>query len=407
MHRHFYISNFRKGCLQMINCKHLKSNAVKQSRTKNGDTLKAGKKWCVAFLGAVWLGIVSLGLYNYVVDPYQYFKNSFDNNLKWGYSQYYKVNYILKHPDEYNSFIIGGSNSGVLDPELIDRYNDGYNTYSLCFARGNWYNYYDYTKFLIDNTDVKQIILHLSSGEFKYSRESVVSDYGGKVPAIATNDGLGILKELKTFLTKAVGDNPLYDKTITVSENGKLDWSMNVDLYNENPDDYVKTYVFSGYLGSRDLKMYGIDECIQLFEEIKELCDENDVKLIVINGACFTSKRYYKFECNQYYDYLERLTDITDIWDFSGITAINANPYNFFDNSHYNYEIANAEIKFIFDDLEIDQEFGVHLTKDNILDYLYDRKLKFNQMLEELDETGTISYGDYDDPSRLTGEMSE
>ena len=119
-----------------------------------------------------------------------------------------------------------------------------------------------------------------------------------------------------------------------------------------------------------------IRDNVSCMKSIKALCDENGVDLIVVAGPVFFSKRA-EFECNAYYDYMEQLVEVVNVWDFTGITNINNNPHNFYDPTHYNDAVANEMIKTIFNDTQMNEEFGILLTNDNVEFYLYNRKKDF------------------------------
>jgi len=206
-----------------------------------------------------------------------------------------------------------------------------------------------------------------------------------------------------TVLLKSIRFDKEGEKALhKIKKNGMLDWSKFV---NSNPEKYVDECVLSEYeekiddLDMVSLKSENVEEALNYARLIKQICDENDVELVVIAGPIFISNRA-QFECNAYYDYLEQLTNITDIYDFSDINDINANPYNFFDRSHYNYVLADKEIGVVFGD-ETCSEFGIKLTSDNIVHYIIQRKEKFNELLKEYELTGTIKYQSYEDRSRL------
>lgn len=356
------------------------------------------KKWSFAFAGMVVIGMILLGLYNYRTDSY--FMDELCTN--WSYSQYSKAKYIGDNPQKYNCFIIGGSNSGIIDPELIDKYT-GYNSFSLSFVLGNYYNYYDYTKYLIENTDVKCIILHLSSTEVTVKKDYVQNNESLRLPASVT--GRKFVDELCTFLFQSI-NSKVIDKNYTIKENGQLDWSYWEEQFKDNPEEYVNTHIIHDHqirlseLDVISLNQQLIGENINYMKEIVDLCNQNNVELIVINGPIFTPKRS-KFECNAYYDYLEKLVKLTEVWDFSGFTDINNNPYNFLDTDHYNGEVADEMIKYIFNDSYIHDDFGILLSEDNIREYIYKRKLDLENVKNEFRETNTIKMGGYDDKSRI------
>lgn len=360
------------------------------------------KKYVCLCLFGMCACVLCLMLYNYVVDPYDYFNN--DYKRTWDRSQFFKVRYIKDNHDKYDCYIIGGSNSGVLSPELIKHYT-GYETYSLCFAAGNGCSYYDYTKFLIENTDVKCIFLHLSSTEVLWSNELLESEEIWQIPSDVKGDFFGRLKEICSYLFKSI-DFDNVKSHLTIKENGCINWSWAVEEYSKNPQKYISDYVIyddtymANNWGTAKINNVIVNENLEYMSSIKQLCDENDVELTVIMGPVFTAKRI-DFECSDYYGYLERLVDIVDVWDFSGFTTINNNPHNFYDRTHYGEDVSDEMIRYIYGESYVEQEFGVLLTKDTIFEYMQERREDFNEMQQELLDTGTIVYGNYEDDSRI------
>lgn len=274
-------------------CRQYMRNIKTFLEKTNDRSLVQDRSWIRVFLCFFILGILLLALFNYYVDPYNYFNKQYtgdENN-----SQYYKVKYVLGNPTEYDCFILGGSNSGVLDPEQINDYTN-YKTYSMTFTVGNWYNYYLYTRFLIEHTDVCCIILHLSSTEVNYDRESTQLVESRRAPAITKCNIIEELKETGSFLLKSI---KLHDEKniISIKKNGMYDWSTIIEQEVENPGEYTQRYVLSEYeetiskLDDVTLDSIKIEEALVYAEQVKKLCDDNDVELIVINGPVFISKR--------------------------------------------------------------------------------------------------------------------
>ncbi len=359
--------------------------------------------WIKGFILMFIIGIALLCLYNYFIDPFNYFSKEY--KPVWNYAQYYKANYILQNPKKYDCFVVGGSNSGVLNPEVIEEYTD-YKTYSMTFLNGNWYNYYTYINFLVTSTNAKCILLHLSSTDLDYNREDIESMDTLKPPAVL-KDNLGDeIKEISEFLLKQISARVvLNDESVVTKKNGMYDWSKMKEQFENNPDSYVQQFVLNDYEGrlselkSVDLNEENIEEALDYAKKIKKLCDENNVKLVVVCGPVFISKRS-SFECDVYYDYLKQLISIMDIYDFSDITEINSNPYNFYDTIHYNDIMGNKVIKEVFGKEQTELK-GIKLTKENVDEYIANRRKKFTDMLEEYKNTGTIQYQSYDNISRI------
>ncbi len=363
-----------------------------------------GANWTKLFIIVAALGIVCLGMYNYFMDPFNYFKEDYTGIRSC--SQYYKVKYVLNNPNKYNCFIIGGSNSGVLDPEYIEKYT-GCKTYSMTFETGNWYNYYNYINFLVKHTDAKRIILHLSSTELDDDIEYIESMDNLRPPAILKEDVFAQLKETSDFLLKNLAAGKILShETITCKKNGMYDWSILKKKYDDDPLMYINEYVLKDYNSKMsEIKELSLEDekitvALKYASAIKELCDDNEVELIVICGPVFISKRA-EFECDEYYDYLQRLTNIMDIYDFSDISDINANPFNFYDDNHYNDIVAHKLINIVFNEDDSIKDFGIKLTSANINEYIENRKDKWEKMIEEYEVTGTIKYQSYYSDSRL------
>ena len=83
------------------------------------------------------LGVVATILvFNVLVDPYEIFRlvsyrSGFAPNERFN-----KVEYLLAHPDKYDSFIVGSSVMGLFDPRVMESKRPGQHVYNLSFLRG-------------------------------------------------------------------------------------------------------------------------------------------------------------------------------------------------------------------------------------------------------------------------------
>lgn len=116
------------------------------------------KKWIGSFLVMLSLFFICLVVANYIVDPFGYFRamkgDYFEYNEEM-YARDIKAEYIKKHGREYNAYLIGGSKAGAIDTKKLSEI-DGYKYYNSWIISGNFREYKNYTKFIIDNTDVKK-----------------------------------------------------------------------------------------------------------------------------------------------------------------------------------------------------------------------------------------------------------
>ena len=83
------------------------------------------------------IGVVAaILLFNVLVDPYEIFRLV---SYRGGFApneRFNKVEYLLAHPDKYDSFIVGSSVMGLFDPRVVESKRPGQRAYNLSFLRG-------------------------------------------------------------------------------------------------------------------------------------------------------------------------------------------------------------------------------------------------------------------------------
>ena len=132
--------------------------------------MKNQKKWLLTFVSALILCIMVLCSINYIIDPFGVFG---DKLFKWytydiiNNQRIGKIDYLDKFHDKYNSYIIGGSKSGAMVPEKLEKYFEDAKFYSMLMYGGDFYDYELIAKYLIDNYEVKNLVLHMSVFEIK------------------------------------------------------------------------------------------------------------------------------------------------------------------------------------------------------------------------------------------------
>ncbi len=375
-----------------------------------------GRMWVTVFLILVFGGIGWYMLQNYNANPLGYFTNAKKLDYYYGddYTRAIKADYILDHKDEYDAVILGGSKSGVLDPQLLKKYT-GLNYYNMYFNQGNFSDYLAYTQFLISATDIKEITLHLSSYETYYYDASFRGN-AYHLPAAVKGNAWDRFTEFLSFLmtdyetlkdTKNNRDSQSIDDADKLADGMRNRWPQTREFY-ENPDKYVAKYVLTDTLDTKIKTMFAgsvtakeqenRDKNIAALRQIKQLCDENGVTLKVIVGAGFLGERFY-YECDEYYEYLSSIVYIVgEVWDFSQFNDYNLNPYNFINYNHYSMAMGEKIINTVYGGVDT-TDFGQRLTKYNIHDYLQTRKAAYQALLREYRNTGTIQLGTMDDDS--------
>ncbi|MFR8548178.1 MAG: hypothetical protein ACLVEV_06105 [Lachnospiraceae bacterium] len=365
--------------------------------------MKKSKQWIALFLALVSAGIAAFMTVNFFVDPTGYFavERGADEIDANGYTRAAKSKYMKKHAGEYDAVVLGGSKAGVLDTELLSEYT-GRNYYNFYVAYGCFADFLTYAQYLIDVAGIEEITLHLSSIEVqKYSRADTNEVY--EVPAVVEGGAWNTLLENLNYLCRNITSsidyltqgNTQQERGMDALSTGERNYSYPYSLMEQDPDGYVQEYVLPRY--EKNLKklfdeeapsMPALKKNVKAMRELKALCEERGVTLKVVIGPTFLGEMY-KFESPEYYEYLRQLVQITDIWDFSGFTQENRNPYNFVNEGHYNNAVADLIVDTMYGKGTKDG-FGVLLTRDTIDEYLAERAQAYEELKEEYEQTGNV-----------------
>ena len=359
----------------------------------------SAKKWTISFVIIILIVLIGIAILNLVVDPYGYF-DGLDGENKYltdnSYIRVLKAHHIKKFADNYEAYVIGGSKAGGYTSEIMHEL-DGYNYYNCFITMGNFEEYYILTNYIIENDpSVKKIVLNLSGFECLFDvREGIKQE----TPAIFLGKNQTV--EFVKFLFK----NPKlsYDRVFNPgfdhrqNDDGSRNLERSYEEYFKDPNEYVKKNVV--YDLDKDLKeMFDNAETrtftsfpndLDYLRKIVNLCEENEVELLVINSATpLTSRQSYEGEA--YWNFLAQVATVTDYWDFTSYNDINLNPYNFYDDAHPFYEVVELIVDTISEKNSYNG-FGFYVTKDNVYEYLQQRRTDFYELKYEFEQKGTVN----------------
>ncbi len=366
------------------------------------------KRWTISFVIIIIIVLTGIAVLNLVVDPYGYFdgidgvnKNIHDNS----YIRVFKANHIKKYGNNYDAYLIGGSKGGCYTSDKLKEL-DGYNYFNTFITCGNFQEYYIFAKYIVEQTDAKKIILNLSGFECLFDVRTGLKQ---ETPAILTDKSE--MAEFISFLFKnpKLSIDEIRHSTATdrQNEDGSRNLASYYEKHSKDPEKYVNEKVI--YDLDKDMKLLfekastrtfsSFPNDINYLRKIVQLCKENNVELLVLNSPTpLTSRQDYESEV--YWNFLAQVAQVTDFWDFTSYNDINLNPYNFYDDAHAFYEVNNFVIDTINGKASY-EGFGKYITKDNVYDYLQERRKDFYELQKEYEETGTIKLGGYEDSSNL------
>lgn len=339
-------------------------------------------KWIITFIVSISGFATLLCLFNYIVDPFGAFG---DKYLKW-YSydmvnnpRVAKIEYLDQYHERYDSYIIGGSKSSSLAPERLNDYYDDANFYSMLMYGGDYYDYEKTLYYLVENYEVKNIIVHNSL--FEISGYQVESD-DVKQMLHAKVSGDPLWKFYSRFLTL----NPKYSfeklegyakRAIDPFEFSQI--KPEDGVYNKVKRDSEKIDDLEVFLQDNpsfekplgESSTGAIDQNVAAVKRMKEYCEERGITFTFITGATYAEElnRYNREELKQYW---RKLAGVTDFWDFSGYNSVSKDPRHFYDPTHYRNSTGEMMLGYMFEDekIYVPKDFGHYTTSENVNEHV-------------------------------------
>lgn len=378
------------------------------------------KKWCIGFLCLILAALVVIMGTNYFVDPYGYFRsqsgdcyeldeNDYLRELKAEHIKHFSSAHDVSDlSDKYDAYLIGGSKAGALRTEKLKEL-DGYNYYNCWVMSGNFQDYEAYTKFIVENTKAKKILLQISTSEIKqFDRESRGAIY--ETPAILSGESKAaeyitfLFKNLKLSYEELTDDSPRYP----CLETGERNLTKYYNYFNEKKgtDEYYnflmkkKVDRFYKYLekGTPD-KSEVTSQCIASLKRMKKMCDSHGVEFQVFFGSVFAGQMI-GYEGDSLYNFMKEVVQVAgDVWCFNTYNDVAMNIYNYYDIAHYYYEIGDMMIDTMAGKPSKYPGFGILLNEDNVDQEIAKRRGHLKEWQEYYREHGTLPFQGVDDDS--------
>ncbi|MDR1956971.1 MAG: hypothetical protein LBQ30_08970 [Treponema sp.] len=357
------------------------------------------KEWCVVFCGVCLVGVTAIMAINRLSDPYGYFtEQPYGQSGFEGISvRNAKLRYIKENPHRYNGFIIGGSRTGTIDPDLTSRFT-GLSFYNLCVPHGYQEDYEMIIDFLIKHTQVQHIILQLNGQEIQsvksnykniYTLDSKLSSKIGELKNILLADCspilLNILLRRQSFIPQ-------------VHENGMIEYieqyrpaeRVNLGFVEKNLVPLFQRQYKRIFTDKSETDFPASEWVLESLSRIKRKCIVHHIKLVVLIAPSSISV-LSKIDSPLYWDYLKNMSAVTDFYNFNGYAKYNFNPYNFVDEAHYCKEMSDKMLKIIFNqELPTDDDWGILLSPENSEGYLERRKESYLSLKRKYAETNLV-----------------
>jgi len=375
------------------------------------------RRWALSYVGAMAFVMLLIAIVNYIVDPFSYFHTSItedrgvysydgNNNLRLINYRYFK-----EHHQEYDGVILGGSKGKFLEESYLSMVN-GKKYCQLAVNYGNFHDYLDWVRWIADNTDIQHIFLNLSTLEVQwYAPEERDEEGTGWIEPAALGQDKSVAIEFIQYLYRG-GIEPSL-QYLRAKKDGTLKlinftW-LTYSARNSDPWAFYKNWTpsLNQSLENSSNRVYrsmpAIERNLVALRDIREICTEAGIKLSIVIAPTSTIQ-YLAYECPKYWDYLREMAKISDYWDFSMPNRINKNMFNFHDEGHMCPKALRHMVDQIYG-VEPDDGTGVYVTAENIDEHIAERQRRYNELMEEYKETGTVWQGMYFDDGYVMSEM--
>lgn len=312
------------------------------------------------FAALVFAILLSVGV---IIDPYNVFhyENPVNNGVEAN-KNFIKMKHILANRDEFDSLIFGSSRAGFVD---VTQLEDG-RYYNMCSSEAVPAEHLRLVRELIEEGFVPKNILVMVDDISCFVDPALHDELLYRVPYPVG----GVLDKLKFYLRycdlvtnleslsvirEHEDNDPEYAERFRRSGSERLDGVSHFD------GTYQEGY-WSDYYELR------LEESIAELQELVELCGEYDIRLRIVTNPTYY-KTYARGAANGYLDFLEALADVTEFYNFSGVSDVTTNDANYFETSHFTPQVTSLMMDVVYggktDAALLAQGFGVRVTQEN------------------------------------------
>ncbi len=338
------------------------------------------KKWLAAFFGTALALALLIPVLNVLVDPFGVFG---DVLFHWdSYSETLnprvgKLEYLDRHYEEYDSYILGCSSTSSFPVEELNEYMDA-KFYNLFVYGADMLDTEDMTRYILRNYTVKNILLN------------VYIDNG----AIYDDPGIDNLTGAMHYAADGSSKLGFYGKYLLLGPRWSLDkveryfqnrlFADAFDVFDVTSGTYDKRQRDVEYIGDlpeyesrpayaefADYPTYTVrltktGPAMESLRRIVAMCEDAGVHLTVVCGPVNAGymEGIPREEAAEFY---RALAEVTPFWDFS-ISSISLEPRYFYDLTHFrNCVGVMAEARMFGDEsVYIPEDFGVYVTPENV-----------------------------------------
>lgn len=335
------------------------------------------KKWLLLVIAFAMLSTIIVFGINIIVDPFgvfgdkiiDFYAYNMNNNPRVA-----KIAYLDEHHDKYDSYVIGGSKSSSLSPTLLNQYFENASFYNMMMYGGDFYDYEKTIHYLVENYEVKNIVLHMSMQEidhYNQQNKNINTELSEKV--LSDN----ALKYYMKYLTLNLEHSFKKVEGLLQREFDPMAYATFVPetgSYNKSVRDAEALGTLEEFLAKYPdfneplwkLEGTAIDDNVSALKRIKEYVEGKGISFT------FVAAPTYYLEMDRYAtEDIQKLwrgiASVTDFWDFTGYNSLSYDARNFYDKMHYRNTLGDMMVRKMFSDETIPvDDFGHYTTSGNV-----------------------------------------
>lgn len=264
----------------------------------------------------------------------------------------------MDNPDKFDGFLFGSSRVGAIHVENI---ND-ISLYNMTYSAGTPYEQLESLKTFLDGgVRINEVVVGIDSYSYTenpeaHNQQQMRAPYQYLIsnPEVFWGLYLDGSNALQSFLAED-GSIPGYEAFY------EYGWWCDYDNLSIMNWEDAEPSIGSEYL---------LYETLKDIKNLTELCKKHNIKLIVFVNPMHIKTYIASVEDVDFLIFLNKLANITEYYNFSGVNNITIKNENYIDTSHYNAYVGDMIIDVIFNSKKYDDEyaqgFGWHVTNDNI-----------------------------------------
>ena len=310
------------------------------------------------------------------VDPFNVFHT--DNIRANGVmpnKNYIKMNYVLKNPGKFDSFLFGSSRVGAIHTDRIT----GEKCYNMVYSSGlPLWHLWNIKTMLANNIHPQKIYIgldHYSINEeteyqvqinthstcpYEYIQENRIHFYG-----LYLNPAM-IAQSFEAMINARLGRSEIIDTEAFYKWGWDIPYNRPVRIDWDNKR-HVKPAIKPHRPGS-------VGYALGIIMEISQLCRDNNIELVIFTNPLHHVTYLPAIKDSDYEEFLEGLAEISDFWNFSSLNDITLSNDCYRETSHYKAKIGDLIIDIMcngktYPELQA-QGFGVKVRRENVKDFL-------------------------------------